>query len=290
MRKIEKLKFISDTGAEILFTPSKTLSSYWWNNADGLDGIDNNISTVKGSGQDGESVTDKNLPARHITVEGQICNDVTVARRRLLSVVNPKYSGRLEYTDGDIQRRIACEIQKAPIISRDGVFPEFQIEFYCPNPFWQDITTSKTDVSTENPSFSFPLEIPETGLELSIRTISFITNIYNPGDVATPIKVHLKATATVENPIITNLSTGEYILIKRQFAKGETLEINTEFGNKRVEAVSENGDRTNVFHYIDYNSSFFLIAPGDTQLSYDAEVGNNNLDVSIYYTPRYLGV
>jgi hypothetical protein len=108
--------------------------------------------------------------------------------------------------------------------------------------------------------------------------------------VETPIRVRLKATGTVENPIITNLNTGEYIRVKRDLTEGDKLEINTAFGNKRVEIIKPDGSRENAFHYIDYKSKFFSIGSGDTRIKYDADVGNNNLDVSIYYTPRYLGV
>ena len=158
------------------------------------------------------------------------------------------------------------------------------------NPFWQDIAESKTDISTETGNFEFPLELVEEGIELSIRTISYITNIYNQGDVDTPIKVKLKATGTVINPIIENLDTGEFIRVKRTLAEGDTLEINTAFGNKRVEIIKPDGSRENVFHYIDYKSTFFQLVGGDNTIKYDAEVGENNLDVSIYYTPNYLGV
>ena len=102
--------------------------------------------------------------------------------------------------------------------------------------------------------------------------------------------VSLKATGTVENPIIENLDTGEYIKVKRTLSEGDTLEINTAFGNKRVEIIKPDGSRENVFNYIDYESTFFSIESGDNTIKYDADVGNNNLDVSIYYTPMYLGV
>ena len=108
--------------------------------------------------------------------------------------------------------------------------PGYKVQDFFLNLFmslihWQDLSESKEDISTEIGNLEFPLEIPAEGLELSIRTISFITNIYNQGDVDTPIKVKLKATGTVINPIIENLDTGEFIRIKRTLKV--KLEINT---------------------------------------------------------------
>lgn len=50
------------------------------------------------------------------------------------------------------------------------------------------------------------------------------------------------------------------------------------------------GVKTNVFNYIDLDSTFLQLAPGDNLLRYDAESGIENLDVAIYYRPQYVGV
>ena len=124
---------------------------------------------------------------------------------------------------------------------------------------WRDLLETREDVSRLDGNFIFPLNIPPTGLELSIRAIKFTTNIYNHGNIETAIRMTLKATGTVTNPFIENPDTGDFIKVKRTLLKGDTLEINTEFGSKRVEIIRENGDRDNVFNYIDYQSKFFPI-------------------------------
>ena len=42
-------------------------------------------------------------------------------------------------------------------------------------------------------------------------------------------------------------------------------------------------------NYIDLESDFFQLAPGDNLLRYDAENGLDNLECAIYYTPKYVG-
>ena len=288
------------------FTNSKGQSVELGNNPpfiltkiEGTGAVDVNIQSQKSPYQDGSTYLDNTLEPRPISIEVMLLADtigeMIKSRHRLLKAFNPKLGpGKLVYQLGNIKRKIEAISELAPVFSDAGDFKDTMqpglIQLYCPNPFWRDLIETKEDISTEVGNFSFPWGIPPEGTELSIRTISFITNIYNPGDVETPVKIFLRARGTVENPIIENLNTGEYIKVKRTLSDGDVLEINTEFGNKRVEIIRSNGDRENVFHYIDYKSTFFSVEAGDTTIKYDAEIGENNLDVSIYYTPKYLGV
>ena len=291
---------------KLVFTNSKGQSVELGNNPpfiltkiEGTGAVDVNIQSQKSAYQDGSTYLDNTLEPRPISIEVMLLADtigeMIESRHRLLKAFNPKLGpGKLVYQLGNIKREIEAISELAPVFSDAGDFKDTMqpglIQLYCPNPFWRDLIETKEDISTEVGNFSFPWGIPPEGTELSIRTISFITNIYNPGDVETPVKIFLRARGTVENPIIENLNTGEYIKVKRTLSDGDVLEINTEFGNKRVEIIRSNGDRENVFHYIDYKSTFFSVEAGDTTIKYDAEIGENNLDVSIYYTPKYLGV
>lgn len=265
-----------------------------------IDGVGNvavNLYSQKSYNQDGETLSEKNLDKRYISVKGIIKHeDIEAQRLNIQRGFNPMAGvGTLIYENKSIKVQAKCIAEHTPTFpsgrqNKGNGWQKFLINLVMHNPFWFDMTEIKEDIATETGNFTFPLHIPPEGLELSIRTISFITNLYNPGDVETPIIIKIKATGTVEMPVITNLNTGEYIRIKRGLEEGDTLEINTEFGNKRVEIIRPDGTRKNVFHYIDYKSKFFSVESGDTQIKYDADVGENNLDVSIYYTPRYVGV
>jgi hypothetical protein len=45
-----------------------------------------------------------------------------------------------------------------------------------------------------------------------------------------------------------------------------------------------------VFNYIDLQTTFLQLDIGDNLLRYDAESGLDNLEVAIYFTPKYVGV
>lgn len=293
---MERLVFTNSLGVSVEFTIQ---SDYVLQSIDGTSGVGIDLQVDKSYSQDGETYNGNVLQPRYINVILTIIaddeNDMAVKRRSLASVLSPKLGlGQITYRYGGVTRVIKALPERSPMFvavkSGKEYLQETMLNFYCPNPYWQDVSEGKTEISTEIGNIEFPLEIPLEGLELSIRTINFITNIYNQGDVDTPIKVRLKATGTVINPIIEKLDTGEFIRVKRSLEIGDILEINTAFGNKRVEVIKPNGMRENVFHYIDYKSTFFSLEGGDNTIKYDAEVGENNLDVSIYYTPNYLGV
>lgn len=291
MRSAEKLKYISDTGSEILFTPKKSLSNYWLTSAEGLDGIENNLYSIKGAGQDGESLTGKNLRARYITIEGQICNNPIVARRKMLSIINPKYSGKLIYSDGSITRYIPCEIKKAPAISRDGRFPKFQVEFYCPYPFWREgegNSQNVIDIALWVPALQFELEIPEDGIEFGYRSPSLIVNVINDGEVETGMMIEFLAVGATSDPSIINVETQESLSMTIDLVAGDIIRVSTGYGQKRAELI-RGGVTTNVFNSVDAESTWLQLNVGDNLLRYDA-TETDNIEVSIYYEMAYLGV
>lgn len=103
----------------------------------------------------------------------------------------------------------------------------------------------------------------------------------------TPVEIEFHGSAV--NPKIINHSTGEFIRIKKEITSDEVLYINTAFGKKRVEII-RNGTREDAFDYIDLDSRFFSLRPGDNVIEYQSENGLAPQSVQIYYYNRYLGV
>ena len=116
-----------------------------------------------------------------------------------------------------------------------------------------------------------------------------IVNVLNKGDVATGMRIQFKALATVENPSLFNVNTRDYFKINKIMEAGEVITVNTHFQNKKVE-LNKNGVISNAFNWIDFQSTFLQLDPGDNLFRYDADEGLGNLEVSIYFNPQYLGV
>jgi hypothetical protein len=262
----------------------------------GADGTNTEITKTKGVGQDGSTINNVSLSDRNLqilgVIKGQSKAEIERYRAKLLQVFNPKIRGWLQYEYGDVKRRIRCQVENAPKFTKKFTgykYQDFLINLICPNPFWQDLSQSKAEIAIWRGAFEFPLEILEEGIELGYREPSLIVNVLNKGDVATGMRIQFKALATVENPSLFNVNTREYFKINKIMEAGEVITVNTHFQNKKVE-LNKNGVISNAFNWIDFQSTFLQLDPGDNLFRYDADEGLGNLEVSIYFNPQYLGV
>lgn len=284
-----KLTYVNELGQSLNFGDSAPLLV---TKIEGLGSPKNIVYRQKSPYQDGTTSTHSTLDERELNIEGVILdNDKDRYRQVLLKVFNPKLKGYLVYENGNIKKKINCEIQQAPYFpsNMQEKYQLFLINLICLNPFWQDLSSIKEEVAIWRGSFEFPLEILESGVEIGYKEPSLIVNIENNGDVPCGIKLDFKAIGTVVRPSLFNINTREFIKINKTLFGGEVLTITTHFGNKRVES-NINGVITNAFNFIDLESDFIQLYTGDNLFRYDADEGLENLEVSIYYTPQYLGV
>jgi len=255
-----------------------------------------NIYSNKGMNQDGSTYLGNTIDTSDKTIELAIIanseEELINYRKKINKIFNPKLGeGYLIYKDSIKEIKSRCIIDTLPYFSPvNNNVNKCLITCTANNPFWMDILESKVEIALWQGDFSFDLEIPEdTGIEMGHREPSLIVNVLNGGDVECGIKVKFKALATVVNPSIINVDTQEFIKINKTMVAGEVITLTTDFGNKKVESTS-NGTTINAFNYIDFESTFLQLDTGDNLLRYDADQNIDNLEVSIYYTPQYLGV
>ena len=280
----EKIIYENDRGQRVEIAYS---FPYFLQQLLGADGTDADITKVKGVGQDGTSITNVRLADRSLQILGAIKGDtkeeIAKYRAKLLQVFNPKTKGWLQYEYGDIKRRIRCQVEKAPVFSKQNrsfKYQDFLIDLIAPNPFWLDTFIESEEIATWIGGISFPLKLPTKFSTAGPRII----NVVNNGDVETPIKIEIFGPAT--NPKITLRETGEFIRIKDTLTADDVVVITTEFGNKRVE---KNGQ--NAFHILDLpDSTFFSLQVGDNVIEFTTEDVSNNANAKISYRNRYLGV
>ncbi|WP_459883502.1 phage tail family protein [Clostridium novyi] len=285
MNKHEKLIYKNEKGQSIEFS---VFSPFFIEKVDGLDGLRNTIYTSKSMGQDGVSYVASTIEARDITINGAIVKDKEFNREKLIAILNPKLDGKLIYINKDIKKYINCRIEQSPVITRNAT-PRFLIQFYCLNPFWQE-EEIKTDIALWKGDFHFPLVIPKTtGIIMGHREPSLIVNIKNNGNVTCGMRIEFRARATLLNPSLFNINTREFIKINKEMKVGEVLTVNTNFGNKKI-ISNVNGITENAINYIDLNSTFLQLDVGDNVFRYNADKNIDNLEVTIYQTPQYLGV
>lgn len=259
-------------------------SPFFLNKIEGLGDVNADIHSQKSPGQDGSTHIDVILSERSIPMEVIILRDVESNRRYISRVFNPKLGpGLLTYEDGGVKREIWAVPEHVPTFPdvRPSKVQKVDIDLICHNPFWK--VPGSVIEPTFEPLFEFPFEGTfEMGLQKDRRFI------INEGDVPTPIKVEFYGPAT--NPRITNITTGEFIKVNKTLAEGEYMRIDTTDGEKSVVFVSSDGTVTNVFNWIDLNSTFFKLIVGENDIEYSADSDIQGAIVNIIYNELYNAV
>lgn len=251
--------------------------------------------TVKAPGQDGVTIEDTPLDPRAIQITVDVCgssfSDLYAKARALCAVCNPKLSGTLAYSNAAGVRVIPCRAQYIPTIKDpEGMSQQVLVQLYAPSPYWQDVAETVKYLATWVGDLTFPASFPAAGMDFGHRAQSVIVDALNPGDVPCPLRVELTADATVVNPYLLNLDTGEIIRVKQTLTAGEKIIINTELGAEAVTLV-QGRTETSVWNWLDVPDAadFMQLQPGDNNLRYGADSGMDNIEMAVYYTPKYTG-
>ncbi|MFV0550369.1 MAG: phage distal tail protein [Anaerorhabdus sp.] len=266
---------------------------------EGFEAPDYVIHTSSIATSDGSIVTGKKVDERVIQIVFAIddINNTEIYRKQLQKFFNPKYTIKLKMNWCYNQAQIECEVEEFNWTTIESMwnYLEGNITLKCPFPYWSDLDNFGKNIAAITPMFTFPLtfinfiEGKDKILKQQIMGYNSLSKevlLNNKGDVPTGVEVHFIAKrGDVKNPKITLLSTGEFIEVIQDMKQGDVIVINTNVGHK---GITKNG--VNIFKEKNKLSSFFQLEIGDNKISYDAVENYTNLDVRVYYTPKYLGV
>ena len=254
---------------------------------EGLESTDYELEVLENINHIGGKMKKKKILPRPISIEfDYLENDEKKSQMRqtLIRFFSPFRSGNLTIDYMGTERTIQYEVSGFKISSKN-IYEGLSclLELSCMDPMFQDVIENGEQISTWvggwKWKFKLPFRMKQRGEPQK--------NIINEGEVETPVEIEFHGPAV--NPKIINHSTGEFIRIKKEITSDEVLYINTAFGKKRVEIV-RNGTREDAFDYIDLDSRFFSLRPGDNVIEYQSENGLAPQSVQIYYYNRYLGV
>lgn len=217
-------------------------------------------------------------------------------RRELFRVFNPKHNPmRLDFTTkGQETYYLNANLVAAPSLPQgfendNGAWQKGLLQFSCDDPFIYSASSTAIDLAVWNGAFEFPLEIVEEGIEMGYRSESLIANIYNDGDTETGMFIRFKALASASNPSLVNVNTYETLKLNFDMVGGDLIEVSTYVGKKTV-TLTRNNIQSNIFYAVDLSSTFLQLDPGDNLFRYDADSGLENLEVSMSFTNRFVGV
>lgn len=248
------------------------------------------------SGNNGAMYMGGRLRERNMSLIG--CLNISpsrfqVEKRKLCSIINPLHLVRVINENYTIEGYPVSTVKFAYNDEENitGLY-KFVIDIVCPDPYWKDITKNKSEIALWKGMFHFPLLIPkQKGIIMGLKQPSLIVNVYNKGHVETGMMIEFRAKGTLSNPSLFNVNTRESIKINKSMVAGEVIKVNTNYGEKRIENIL-NGVTTNILNLIDLGGgdTFLQLDVGDNLLRYDADINPSNLEINIYFSPKYLGV
>ena len=107
--------------------------------------------------------------------------------------------------------------------------------------------------------------------------------------VESGIRAEMSAVDTVVNPKILNVMTGEFIRFILTLSAGDTLVVSTGYADKWA-TFTQDGTEEDALKYLDIDSTFLKLDPGDNLIKYEADAGVDNLEIVVFHNNRYLGV
>lgn len=272
------MKFINNSGTEITLGRS---APYILNKKDPKTGVE--ISSCKGANQHGKTYLGNTLTEMHISLQvsviGNNTEDLEQKKRLLQRAFNPTSGeGMIQYDNGFKIVESKCIVSELPYFSDpSGRMVKCLISLTAHQPFWNELFYEGEEMSYIMGGIRFKLALPTV-----FSNRGFRKKTINGGDVETPVEIEFKGPAV--NPTVKNVTTGEFIKVKRELGEEDILTISTAFGEKYVRI---NGEDT--FAYIDLESTFWQLQPGENVLSYQSNNDSIKTKVQVKWKNRYIG-
>lgn len=274
----------------------------------GLEASEFEISTSDNALVDGVSVDGKKITKRPIHIEAKFRGDKNNPDNRaaVIKFFNPKYTGKALIENMGTPRNIEYELEGWAFMEQRNLDNRLGIvvDLMCPDPYMLNVDNFGKNMASYTPQFHFPWHSVPTrltgkdaynengrglllgGVITGYRTLHKEVVLANDGDVPTGVQIQFVAKrGSVKNPKITNVITGQFMRVICDMEAGDVLLVDT---NARHQVIEFNG--VNYYHHIDRLSEPFELEVGDNYLEYDADENYVNLDVNLFYTPKYLGV
>lgn len=254
----------------------------------GLNSLTANINRTKSAGADGSKVNSMALNERNIVLYLKIRPPIEINRNRLYKFFNPKNKVRLFYKN------------KLVNVYIDGVVEDFDcdqftnketaiVSILCSDPYFKAAADTVHSFTRITPLFEFPFSIPAEGVPFS--ELTRLTNlVVNHGDVESGVIIEFYATtAQILNPSFYNRTTQKRITVNFDMEQGDRIVINTNKGEKSITLIRD-GISSNIINSMDSGSKWVTLTAGENEISYDADNGGENLNVTVTTTNKYMGV
>jgi hypothetical protein len=160
--------------------------------------------------------------------------------------------------------------------NRNNGWQKVKLNYEANNPFWYSEQSILESFRGVNPLFKLPFTMSTTSPVIFGEIIPANSAI-NQGQVEAPVIIRISGACI--NPMIQNLTTGEFIGFKNlTMVAGDELIIDTTFGQKKVELNGQN-----VFNKLDFASTFFNLIKGKNTIDFTDASASNEATIQFIY-------
>ncbi|MDR1210046.1 MAG: phage tail family protein [Clostridiales bacterium] len=280
--KIVSFEFVREDG-ETLATSTTNAGNCRVYAVEGLTGLDYEFNTRPSYQSPNYTVHSSRPLTREITLD--FLSSLPF-RQRINGFFNPTMGGKLRVDWGGTRRWI--EYLPYPVKIEQPTIHQMlkvRVRLNCPNPYWRDVDDYGKNIALRVPLLAFPFVcLADRGVIADYRLYGVEVPIQNGGDIPVGARVVFQALGKVVNPRIT-LNHNEYFAIELIMIRGDELIFDSDIDNT---LVTLNGE--NVENQTEPGMTFFQVPRGDSVISFDAEAGRDNMNVTLYFTPQYVGV
>lgn len=246
------------------------------------------INTVNVAGFDGSRFNSSRIEQRNIVITLNIRPHIETNRLTLYKYFRVKRYIKVYYKNEHRDVYIEGYVESFEN-NLFGMTQQPQISIICPNPFWKSTDDIIVDFSNLTALFEFPFSIPSAGIEFS-RINKITTTYINAGDVETGAIIKFYASSNqILNPTFYNRTTGKYFGLNFDMYEGDVITVNTQQGEKSA-SLLRGGVTTNILSNRQSGSSWITFEPGENEISYSADEGEANLNVTITAVQKFEGV
>lgn len=272
-------RYVNENGDSITFDYA---GGFLISKPSGIDTLSVSLAQAQGIDQVGATIQSTNIQPRPVTIVGCLVGDAQdVNKNKLLSVVRPDIGGKL-YAD---DYYLSVYPTATPIIEPKDRLARFQFSLLAPYPYWCKDDSASATLSGIQKLFRLPCNFSKTYRFGELMQTQFM-NVPNRGQVPVPYTATFIAKGEVENPKITNATTGKFLLIKKTLVSGEMLVV--EITHERTYVTSSvDGDCRGA---LSLSSNLFRLDVGDNVLKPEAVAGLENMQVEIDFATEIVGI
>lgn len=272
-------RYVNADGGELVFEYDH---GFLINKPVGIDTVQVSLSQAQGINQVGATVQSTNVQPRPVTISGRLVGEFQAENKnKLLSVIRPDLDAKL-YAD---DYYINVHPTATPTIEPRPSFALFQFSLLAPYPYWQKDENTAAVLSGIEYKFRLPVNLSKTYAFGSAFQTQFI-NVPNRGQLPVPFTVTFAARGAVTNPRITNVITGEFLLLNKTLEAGERVVV--EITHKKTNVFSSvDGD---VRGSLSLSTNLYRLAVGDNVLKPSADTGGDQMEVSIDFATEIVGI